>query len=301
MLKKSIVLMFLFCSITVFSDTLRDEYAADNGTYLDERDNATLKKLNSFDRNSKGGFAIMPGTVRFNYGSQIPTVVCAILELTDIAMEQNEHINSVQLGDGARWSVEYAKSGNESGFVEHLIVKPLDTGLKTSLVITTDKRTYHIRLKSTSSDFMQSVHFYYPENAKKKFSQNSYNDSFAKDTHISDDIPYQNTDQTYNKNTIQSNSNFSTATFNYTVLDNKSSFIEGYFSNGRTIIELKDRSSLEEAPLLFCIQNDGTGKKHKSSVNYRVLGNSIIADGAFKELLLQIKKDGDDHNIRIVR
>ena len=106
--------MFLFCSITVFSDTLRDEYAADNGTYLDERDNATLKKLNSFDRNSKGGFAIMPGTVRFNYGSQIPTVVCAILELTDIAMEQNEHINSVQLGDGARWSVEYAKSGNES-------------------------------------------------------------------------------------------------------------------------------------------------------------------------------------------
>ncbi|WP_406021785.1 TrbG/VirB9 family P-type conjugative transfer protein [Succinivibrio sp.] len=300
MLKKSIVLMFLFCSFTVFSDTLRDEYAADNGTYLDERDNATLKKLNSFDRNSKGGFAIMPGTVRFNYGSQIPTVVCAILELTDIAMEQNEHINSVQLGDGARWSVEFAKSGNESGFVEHLIVKPLDTGLKTSLIITTDKRTYHIRLKSTSSDFMQSVHFYYPENSKKKFFSNSNNDSYSKDIHISDDIPYQNTDKAYNKNTIQNN-DFSAATFNYTVLDNKDSFIEGYFCSGRTILELKDKSSLEEAPLLFSIQNDGTGNKHKSAVNYRVLGNSIIADGAFKELLLQIKKDGDDLNIRIVR
>ena len=293
--------MFLFCSITVFSDTLRDEYAADNGTYLDERDNATLKKLNSFDRNSKGGFAIMPGTVRFNYGSQIPTVVCAILELTDIAMEQNEHINSVQLGDGARWSVEYAKSGNESGFVEHLIVKPLDSGLKTSLIVTTDRRTYHIRLKSTSSDFMQSVHFYYPENSRKNFATNTYAESFAKDETRSNDIPYQNSDLSYSKNTVQSNTNFSKATFNYTVLDNKNSFIEGYFSGGRTILELKDNTALEEEPLLFSIQHDGTGQKHKATVNYRILGNSIIADGAFKELLLQIKKDGDDLNIRLVR
>ena len=45
----------------------------------------------------------------------------------------------------------------------HLIIKPLDEGLKTSLVVTTTKRTYHLLLQSSFDRFMHYVTFNYPE------------------------------------------------------------------------------------------------------------------------------------------
>lgn len=302
MLRILIFLLSALCSLASFSDILRDEYASDNGTYLDERDNETLKKLNRFEKGAQGGFAIMPGTVRFTYGNQIPTVVCAILELTDIAMERQEHINSVQLGDGARWSVEFAKSGSESNFVEHLIVKPLDSGLKTSLIVTTDRRTYHIRLKSTASDFMQSVHFYYPQSNKNNFeSQSSFHNTYD-NTYKTQDKPYENT-SALTSNTVggSSASVFSSATFNYSVLDNCDDIADGYYSQGRSIINIKHGADFEEEPVLYSIQKDASGQKQKTQVNYRIHGKNIIIDGSFNELLLQVKMNGDVKTIRMVR
>jgi len=42
-----------------------------------------------------------------------------------------------------------------------LIVKPRDIGLTTSLVVTTDHRTYHLMLVSHEKEFMHSVRFVY--------------------------------------------------------------------------------------------------------------------------------------------
>src|SRR5690606_7036773 len=84
-------------------------------------------------------------------------------------LQPGEQVNSIHLGDQARWLIEPAVTGQGSAEVQHLIVKPLDVGLETSLVVTTNRRTYHMRLRSHRRDFMPRVSFNYPEDALIKW------------------------------------------------------------------------------------------------------------------------------------
>src|SRR3546814_3761929 len=47
-------------------------------------------------------------------------------------------------------------------FRSHVLVKPYSAGLLTNLVITTDRRAYHVRLISTSGTALSSMHWTYP-------------------------------------------------------------------------------------------------------------------------------------------
>lgn len=167
-LLSAILSCLFFSSYSAFADNVD----------LDDRDLKTLSKLDLLDAKQVAGTAYKAGLVTFTYGSGIPTVVCALLELTDLAFEKGESILSVQLGDSVRWNIESAISGSANDSVEHLIVKPLEAGLKTSMLITTDRRTYHIRLKSTEADFMPAVVFSYPNSlklpSKKHYGDDSY-------------------------------------------------------------------------------------------------------------------------------
>ena len=78
-------------------------------------------------------------------------------------------MNSLHLGDTARWTVEPAVTGTGPQAVQHLIIKPMDTGLETSLIVTTDRRTYHLRLRSHRAEFMPRVAFIYPDEAMAKW------------------------------------------------------------------------------------------------------------------------------------
>jgi type IV secretory pathway VirB9-like protein len=53
--------------------------------------------------------------------------------------------------------------------VQHLIIKPLDVGLETSMVVTTNRRSYHLKLRSHRSQYMPQVAFTYPEEAMAKW------------------------------------------------------------------------------------------------------------------------------------
>jgi type IV secretion system protein VirB9 len=101
------------------------------------------------------------GSVLFRYDQSYPSIVCAILQVTDIELEPGEVVTQVNVGDTTRWSVESAVSGSGSEQTQHLIIKPRDIGLTTSLVVTTDHRTYHLMLVSDEKEFMHSVRFVY--------------------------------------------------------------------------------------------------------------------------------------------
>ena len=53
--------------------------------------------------------------------------------------------------------------------MQHLIIKPLDVGLETSLFVTTNRRSYHLRLRSHRTQYMPQVSFTYPEDAMAKW------------------------------------------------------------------------------------------------------------------------------------
>ena len=111
------------------------------------------------------------GKVIFLYGEVQPTVVCSPLQVCDIELQAGEIVRDVLVGDTVRWKVEPATSGAPNGQAVHLIVKPSEPGLVTSMVVTTSRRTYHIQLKSHPTQYMARVGFDYPEDINARFAE----------------------------------------------------------------------------------------------------------------------------------
>jgi len=108
------------------------------------------------------------GAVQFTWPAEIPSIVCAVLQVTDVALEPGEAITSVSTGDNLRWSVEAVVSGEGPAQQPHLIIKPFDRGLVTSVVVTTTRRSYHLTLRSTDQQYMHAVSFTYPGERQKQ-------------------------------------------------------------------------------------------------------------------------------------
>ena len=96
-------------------------------------------------------------SVRFVYGASLPIIVCAPLQVCDVELQPGEQVRSVQVGDAIRWSVEPAVTGKAPHEVQHLIIKPADVGIRTSIVVTTDRRTYRMKLTSDRDRYILSA------------------------------------------------------------------------------------------------------------------------------------------------
>lgn len=306
----SVILSSLFCSsYSAFADNVE----------LDDRDLKTLSKLDLLDAKQVAGTAYKAGLVTFAYGSGIPTVVCALLELTDLAFEKGESILSVQLGDSVRWNIESAISGSANDSIEHLIVKPLEAGLKTSMLITTDRRTYHIRLKSTEADFMPAVVFSYPNSlklpSKKHYGDDSYlqytsnydsnedhNDysetnsslkyysSVQNVSYEGNSRPALNVAATYNDSTQRRN-------YNYSVDGDSKIIPQNVYDDGkRTFIVMNNPINSSYLPVLQEISSESFlffGEDKTNTINFTYFDNTFVVDGIYSHLRL-ISKNGEE-------
>jgi type IV secretion system protein VirB9 len=93
-------------------------------------------------------------------------VTAAVGQVTDIMLQEGETLSdtgAVAAGDTVRWVIGEASSGSGATRRTHILVKPTDSGLRTNLVINTDKRTYHVELRSTPAVYMASVSWSYPQ------------------------------------------------------------------------------------------------------------------------------------------
>ncbi len=291
MRKNKILMILAIVSAQVFADDYYEMYSqVDTETYLDEKDKHTLNQLTNLDNRILSGTALVPGVVQFTYGAGIPTVVCAILEITDIAMQTGERIYSVQLGDAARWSVDSAVSGDANNRVEHLIVKPLDSGLKTSLLIATDRRTYHIRLKSSTKEFMPSITFFYPNNRLNK-------PRFESTKSSNDEVQYANTvdDNNYkHKVSYQTNDpeikelKKGKRNYSYSIQgDDHVLPVNAYDDGVNTYIQMNSKLSKLDLPVVLQVTvEEGTffDNERLSAVNYRVEDNTFVISGLYDQL-----------------
>jgi type IV secretion system protein VirB9 len=83
--------------------------------------------------------------------------------VSEIALQPGEGLISVAAGDTARWVIGDTTSGTGAARRTHILVKPSAVGLRTNLVITTDRRVYHVQLESTARTAMASISWTYPE------------------------------------------------------------------------------------------------------------------------------------------
>jgi type IV secretion system protein TrbG len=87
-------------------------------------------------------------------------------QVTDIALQEGEQLvgsGPVAAGDTVRWIIGDTESGTGPTKRVHIEVKPTRPDLVTNLVINTDRRTYHLELRSTEKAYMASVSWQYPQ------------------------------------------------------------------------------------------------------------------------------------------
>ena len=92
----------------------------------------------------------------------IRALYAAPSQVTDIALEPGEKLVSVSAGDTVRWVVGDTTSGEGKQAQVHILVKPIGADLETNLVMTTDRRTYHLEMRSSEKTYMASVSWTYP-------------------------------------------------------------------------------------------------------------------------------------------
>ncbi|HRH87031.1 MAG: P-type conjugative transfer protein TrbG [Hydrogenophaga sp.] len=83
--------------------------------------------------------------------------------VTVVSLQAGEELVTVAAGDTVRWIVGDTSSGSGDALRVNVLVKPVRSGLKTNLVITTNRRTYLIELTSTEKVWMASVSWDYPK------------------------------------------------------------------------------------------------------------------------------------------
>lgn len=157
---------------SICADELTEAYFSGQNPQLTPQEREAISIARKWQRSGTQDIKPVAGTdgsIRFLFGAQQPSIVCAVLQVCDIELQPGEQVNSIHLGDQARWLIEPAITGQGATEVQHLIVKPMDAGLETSLVVTTSRRTYHIRLRSHRHEFMPRVGFIYPEEALAKW------------------------------------------------------------------------------------------------------------------------------------
>ncbi len=89
-------------------------------------------------------------------------------QITSIALEPGETLTGagpIAAGDTARWIIGDTESGSGVTRRVHVLVKPSRADITTNLVITTDRRTYMVELRSGEKPYMPAVAWAYPQPA----------------------------------------------------------------------------------------------------------------------------------------
>lgn len=280
-MNKTIFAVLLGASLTIptaalAADELADQFFSDDNLTLTPQEQAAIAIAERWEAGSATGMKPVAGSngaIKFVYGLQQPSIVCAVLQVCDVALEAGEEVNSINLGDTARWTIEPAITGSGPLSIQHLIIKPMDVGLETSLVVTTTRRTYHFRLRSHRKQYMPQVSFTYPQDAMAKWA-----------TIKSREVQHRTA------NTISSTGEYlGDLSFDYHVSGTAPWKPVRVFNDGRkTIIQMPRSMERTEAPTLLVVRRDGGVFRDAETVmvNYRVQGDRYIVDSVFDKAIL---------------
>jgi P-type conjugative transfer protein TrbG len=202
-------------------------------------------------------------------------------EVTDIALEAGEQLvgtGPVAAGDTVRWVIGDTDSGAGATKRIHILLKPTQAGLTTNLVINTDRRTYHLELRSVDKTYMASVSFAYPQDQLIALR--------AQNTAAETVTP------------LASGVDVNALAFRYSIEgDNPAWRPLRAFDDGKQVfIEFPTGIAQGEMPPLWVVGAQGEGQL----VNYRVRGTYMIVDRLFAAAELRLGAD-PQQIVRIVR
>lgn len=210
------------------------------------------------------------GKVQYLYGATLPTVVCSPLYACDIALEPGEKVHQVDIGDGVRWKAKPALSGEGDLTQTHIVIKPVEAGLISNLLINTNRRTYTIQLKSAKTDWMPHVSFVYPE-ALNQLWENYYAQQAADKAALE-------------ASKLDTGHPIADLDFNYKISGDKPRWrpLRVYTDGVKTYIQFPDSMQHDESPALLAVGSN----EQEQLVNYRAQGSNYIVDKVLREAYL---------------
>ena len=278
-------------AIAAPGDNLNDLYFSTQNPTLTPQERAALAIAQQWKASSATGIKPAPGpdgSIRFLFGASQPSIVCAVLQVCDVELQAGEQVNSLHLGDTVRWTVEPAITGFGPLEVQHLIIKPMDVGLATSLVVTTNRRTYHLQLRSHRTAFMPRVAFTYPEDALAKWNA----------------IRTRKAHERQEKTLPETGEYLGNLDFNYDIAGSAAwKPLRVYHDNVKTIIQMPATLAQTEAPTLLVVRKDGSlfSEEETVMVNYRVQGDRYIVDTIFDQAILIAGVGSNQDRVTITR
>lgn len=259
----------------VASDNPADAYFSKSNPKLTRQEKAAIdigQKWQAGAANGMKPVAGPAGSVRFVYGVQQINIVCAVLQVCDVELQPGEQVNNLNVGD-PRFTVEPALSGVGAAEVQHLIIKPLDVGLQSTLIVTTNRRTYHLNLRSHRTGFMPRVSFTYPEDAAARW----------------DAIRTREVKERQEQTIPQTKEYLGDLHFKYDLSGSAPWKPVRVYNNGvKTVIQMPAAMAQTEAPTLLVVRKEGGlfADDETVMVNYRVQGDRYIVDTVFDKAIL---------------
>lgn len=186
--------------------------------------------------------------------------------VSDIALQPGESLSAVSAGDTVRWVIGDTTSGSGGLKRVHILVKPFAPDLKTNLVITTDRRSYHLQLDSTENTAMAMVSWSYPQDEVEAARRKAAEAAMRKVAQPT--IPLEN------------------VKFRYAISGDTPPWkpVRAFDDTNKVYIEFPGRIDQGEAPPLFVVGPEGGSEL----VNYRVHGNYYIVDRLFAAAELRL-------------
>ena len=206
-------------------------------------------------------------------------VWAAPLRVTTLSLGAGEVLVAKAAGDTVRWQIGEAVSGEGASLRTHVLLKPLERGLETNLVLTTNRRVYLIDLRSGAADAYNAAVAWDDEILAPVVGESAPSEPAA-----SPDValPEGELDARYRIEAGRRRPRWTpTSVFN-----------DGL----RTFITFPPELQTDEAPVLFVIAPDGQAQ----IVNYRQAGGLFVIDRIFDRAELRLG-DRRPQIVRIVR
>jgi type IV secretion system protein TrbG len=203
---------------------------------------------------------------------QLYRLFAAPERVTDIALQPGERLTAVAAGDTVRWIVGDTTSSNGANARTHILVKPSAPGLKTNLVITTDRRVYHLALESTERTAMAALSWTYPADALMAIER------AAADAEA--------------QRPVAEGLALELLNFDYRITGDDPAWrpLRAFDDGRQTFIAFPASIGVGEAPPLFVIGAKGEAQL----VNYRMRGHYYVVDRLFDAAELRLGQKGQD-------
>lgn len=189
----------------------------------------------------------------------------APLRVTTLTLGEGETLVSKAAGNTVRWQIGEVASGTGAARRTHVLLKPLERGLETNLVLTTDRRVYLLDLKSGAADAFNAAVAWDDAGQAGKVAEP---ETPARVDPVA--TPQGPLDARYRIEPLGRRARWTpTSVFN---------------DGRRTFIAFSTDLQVDEAPVLFVVAPDGEAQM----VNYRQQGGLFVVDRLFDRAELRL-------------